>query len=103
MALVIHILALAGKAVGVSMAFLLAKIGILGSSKGARAGATMTTATSWCWVTLGLSRRERVELRESLVTAKVTSAKKAKAGQFAKTKRRAEAEKVNASEVGPAD
>lgn len=43
MASVIHILALAGKAVGVSMAFLLAKIGVLGSSKGARAGARMTT------------------------------------------------------------
>jgi hypothetical protein len=43
MATVIHILALAGKAVGVGMAFLLAKIGILGSSKGVRAGARMTT------------------------------------------------------------
>ena len=42
MAMVIHILALAGKAVGVSIAFLLAKIAILSSSKGAWAGVRMT-------------------------------------------------------------
>jgi hypothetical protein len=46
-------------------------------------------------------RDVRVELRESLVTAKAASAEKTKAGQSAKAKQRADAEKVNAGEVGP--
>ena len=35
------------------------------------------------------------------MTAKATSAEKTKAGQFAKAKRRADAEKVNADKIGP--
>ena len=55
MATVICILALAGKAVGVSMSFL-AKIAILCSSKGVRTGARMTTR---CDV-LGLAHTESI-------------------------------------------
>ena len=40
------------------------------------------------------------ELQESLVTAKVTLAKKTKAGQFAKMEQRAEAENANSSKAG---